>query len=204
MENFLKNFYNFDTKDIDFDENKNYIFYNELKNKSGKRYSKITSNKEDINNYSSHSPSCCKLYNVLKKLNINKQDKIIDIGSGRGFALSIMNLFPFKEILGIEISRKDYEKNIQNFKILNISKIKLINIDINDFKEYDIYNYFYFYNPFNSVFFENIIKKIKKKNSIIIYKNLHSSEKNILEKYGFKFLFEEEGIERNYKIFTKL
>ena len=65
-----------------------------------------------------------------------------------------MNLFPFKKILGLEISKKDYEICKNNFNLLNINNIELQNIDINDFTNYSNYNYFYFYNPFNSKLFE--------------------------------------------------
>jgi hypothetical protein len=200
--NFLKKYYNCNNFDkLNFSENKKYIYYNELLNKEGLRYDKIKFDKKDnIDNYSSHSPSCTLLYNVLTKLNISNNDSIIDIGSGKGFALTIMNLFPFKKILGVEITSNDFNISNKNFEILNITNIQTQNIDINNFNDYSNFNYYYFYNPFSEIIFENIIKNINS-NSYVIYKNIHEAEKTILSKYNFKLFFDEKGFERNYYIY---
>jgi len=82
-----------------FNDNKKYIFLNELENKNGNRYNEIINNNYNLNNYSTHSPSCTGLYNVLEYLKITDNDSIIDIGSGKGWALTLFNLFPFKKIV---------------------------------------------------------------------------------------------------------
>ena len=190
-----------------YNDNKKYIFYNELESKNGNRYTDIIQNNKNINNYSTHSPSCNKLFDLLIKLNITKEDSIIDIGSGKGWALTLFNLFPFNKISGIEISKGDYETSKNNLEILNIKNINIINDDIINFKDYDDYNYFYFYNPFNSIIFENVIKNIKNiKNSNvkIIYNNIHDEEINILKKYNFILINEEKGINRNYYVFSNI
>jgi 16S rRNA G527 N7-methylase RsmG len=205
MIDFLRKHYTVKENTLNFDDtNKKYIFYNEILEKNGKKYNSIIEKKEDLNNYSTHSPSCSKLYNVLDKLNIDNSDSIIDIGSGRGFALSIMNLFPFKKIAGVEISKKDFDICMDNLKALDINNVKVKNININDFNDYNSFNYFYFFQPFKGEFFEGVIKNITKKGSIVIYKNLHDFEKSILKKYKFEFVLEEKGNERNYYVFTKL
>lgn len=204
MVDFIRKHYTVQGDVLNFDDtNKSYIFYNEILEKNGKKYNSIIEKNEDFNDYSTHSPSCYKLYNVLNKLKITNSDSIIDIGSGRGFALSIMNLFPFKKVAGVEISKKDYDICMDNFKALDINNVNVKNININDFNDYDNFNYFYFFQPFNGEFFEGVIKNITKKGSIVIYKNLHDFEKSILDKYKFTFVLEEEGNERNYFVFTK-
>lgn len=202
MDNFLLKIKN---KDIDFNENnKNYIYYEEKLNNKGKRLDYIKQNNLSINNFSHHSPSCYKLYNVLKKLKINNEDKIIDIGSGKGFALSIFNLYNFSKITGIELDKELLNISIKNFKILDIKNIELINYDAIKFNKYDEYNLFYFYNPFSKESFKIILDKISIKNNKIIFKNLSKDYQNILSNYNLIKLFEEEGEERNYEVFKFL
>ena len=66
MEKILKHYNVQSFDEINFTENKKYIFFEELKNRSGNRYNNIKKNNDSIDNYSSHSPSCTNLYNVLK------------------------------------------------------------------------------------------------------------------------------------------
>ena len=204
--NFIEKNYNVNFKvsnKLLFNENKKYIFYDELENKCGNRYNEIIEKNKNLSDYSTHSPSCIKLYDLLKKLNITKNDSIIDIGSGKGWALTIFNLFDFKKISGIEISERDYNISHNNLELLKINNIELINDDIINFNNYDEYNYFYFYNPFNATLFENVIKNIKKYKTKIIYNNIHDEELKILEKYNFKLINEEDGKDRKYYVFIK-
>lgn len=188
-------------KKLDFNDNKKYIYYEELTHGVGNRYNEIIINNENINDYSYHSPSCYKLYDVLSKLKITDSDSIVDIGSGKGFALTLMNLFPFDKICGIEISTRCHDICKNNLKLLNIDRINLLNIDIMNFNEYNSYNYFYFYNPFSSEIFEKVVTNISKLHSKIIYKNIHKDEIEILQKHGWKFLNEFSGFERNYQMY---
>lgn len=205
MNIFLKKHFkiNFNETDIDFDKNdNNYIYYHEKDKKKGKRYDYFLS--KNITNLSSHGSSCFKLYDLLKKMNIDYSNyKILDIGSGKGFSLTIFSLFNFNNISGVEIS--DEYKNIceKNFKLLNIEpKINIYKSDILNFNKINDFNMYYFYNPFNSIFFEKVIKKIKKNREIIIiYKNIHKEDIDILNKYNFNQIIEFEGCVRNYKIF---
>jgi predicted RNA methylase len=208
METFFLQHFNvlLDDIDIDFDQkiDKKYIFFNEFSNKKGSRYDSIINNNLNINDYSTHSPSCVKLYDVLLNENITNNDSIIDIGSGKGFALSIFSLFNFKKITGIEISQQDHlicEKNMTKLNIYN--KVNIINDNILNFKDYNDYNYFYFYNPFGVELFENIINNIINcnKNITIIYKNIHEEELCILNKYKFTLYKKYPGLDREYYIF---
>jgi len=191
------------TNKLNFNDNKKYIFLNEFKNKNGNRYNDIINNNKNINDYSTHSPSCFELYNVLNNLNINNNNSIIDIGSGKGFALTIFNLFPFKNITGIELSKKDIDICNNNLELLNIKNINVIYQDALEFEYYNNYSYLYFYNPFSYDIFEKIIQKIDNINIKIIYNNIHEEEKNVLNKYNYILVKEEKGILRNYYIYQK-
>jgi hypothetical protein len=187
---------------LNFTENKKYIFFEELVNKSGKRYDNLIKYNDNIENYSNYSPSCHNLYNLIKSLNITKADSIIDIGCGRGFCLSVFSLFPFKHITGIEISKEDYSICNNNLKLLDITNTEVVNSDILEYSDMNKFNYFYFYNPFSIKLFENCLEKMPK-NCYIIFKNLHNDYKKILEKYGYNFYQDYIGEGRNYNIFKK-
>lgn len=207
LEQFVLNKYNLNipTNKLNFTIDKKYIFYNEKQDKTGNRYNSIIDNNEQLSDYSTYSPSCIKLYDLFTKLNISSNDSIIDIGSGRGYCLSIFNLFNFHKICGLEISSEDVDICKENLKNLNINNIELMNDDVLNFNNYSEYNYFYFYNPFDKFMFEQILKKIiqNNNNSILIYKNIHKEEIDILNKNNYTLSFQEEGLDRDYYIFTQ-
>jgi tRNA1(Val) A37 N6-methylase TrmN6 len=114
------------------------------------------------------------LVNVLNDLKISKNDKILDIGCGKGYALYLMHQFNFKNIDGIELSKKLSDIAKKNFIIIK-KKTNIYNINATKFKYYENYNFFYMFNPFNRSIMEivlnKIIKKINKKKIYIIYNN---------------------------------
>lgn len=201
---FIEDKYNINyliTNHLNYEDNKKYIFLDEKINKKGNRYNDIINNNKNFNDYSTHSPSCIDLYNILSELNINSNESILDIGSGKGLALTIFHLFSFKKIVGIELSEIDYNICKENLKNLKINNIEVENINALDYNKYNEFDYLYFYNPFNEIIFEQIIKKIHKLNIKIIYNNIHDKEKNVLYKYNFKLLNEIKGFNRNYFIY---
>lgn len=201
MDLLLKNIQNLN---ININENKNYIYYNEIINKNGERYNYLLNNNISLDNFSSHSPSCLNLYNVFDSLNITENDSILDIGSGKGFALFIFTLFKFKKIGGVEINKIDYDICRENIDKLGLTdKISIINSDILEFNNFSDYNYFYFFNPFNEEIFSKIIETISNLNNspTIIYKNIHEKDIAILEKNKFFLHKIIKGDERDYYIY---
>ena len=187
-----------------FTSDKKYIYYNELVNKNGSRYDYIQNNNLNINEYSSYAPSCNQLLEVMKKMNISADDSIIDIGCGRGFALSLFSLFPFKKISGIEISVEDIQICKHNLHdILKLHNTEIITGDILNFNDYKLYNMFYMYNPFSADIFNVVVSNINV-GSFIICKNIHEKEMDILKQHNYSLVFEHIGEERNYVIFKKI
>lgn len=199
----IEELYNVNNSNLDFNLNdEKYIYFEEKENKKGKRYDYLITNNIDVSKYSNHSPSCSKLYDLLKKINITNDDKIIDVGSGKGYALAIMNLFKFSKIAGVEIDKKLIDVCYNNFTILKINNIEIYHKDATLFEGYLEYNYFYFYNPFSLDSFSRIIDIISnKKNITIIFKNIAAEYQKLLETKKFVKIAEEEGEERNYLLF---
>lgn len=204
LENFVANKYNYNEPyNLHFITNQKYIYYDELNNKTGTRYDSIINNNLNLDEYSNYSPSCKYLFNVIEQLNITENDSIVDMGCGWGYVLTILNLFPFNKISGIEISKSDIQICNNNLHELNITNINTINDDVCNFTEYNHYNYYYFYNPFSVEIFEAIIKKINQ-NSYIIYLNIHDNEHKQLINNSFSFVKKYDGEDRDYSIYIKL
>jgi len=91
------------------------------------------------------------LKSLLKNIEINKNDSILDIGSAKGSALKVMLMFPFKNIDGIEISPELVEIANRNFQKLKINRVKIFNENASSFNGYNNHKYFYLYNPFPEI-----------------------------------------------------
>jgi SAM-dependent methyltransferase len=122
-------------------------------------------------NYTRYVPSPVQsIRTVLDYLNITEiqshKSLFIDIGSGTGRNLLIASEYPFKRIIGIEISKNLNEIAENNISIYKNTKQKCKNINtycsnILDFKlpicECLI---MYFYNPFSEIVFYSFLSKI--------------------------------------------
>jgi SAM-dependent methyltransferase len=187
-----------------FLQKKNYIFFNEIKKKSGSRYDQI---KNNIDNYDTYSCSPDTVINILNKLDITSNDSILDIGSGRGYIMALCYTFAFNKIGGVEINERDVNITYDNFKILGINESRAVvyNCDILNFIKYSDYNYFYFYNPFDDKTFDIVIKKIKtnSQNPIIIYLNIHDNDEKILfnNNFSIKYILIDETLNRKCGIY---
>lgn len=96
------------------------------------------------------------LVRVLKTFNVSSQDRILDLGSGKGGALFAMSRFPFAEILGIELSERMVDVARQNAVRLGARNVHSICADASTFTDLDRFNYVYMFNPFPA----NVISKV--------------------------------------------
>ena len=79
------------------------------------------------------SPSGNKyLFYLLKNMKIS--DNILDVGCAKGSALKYFTKFPFKKVHGLELSKTLAQICTNNFRVLNISNIKVHNISATEFK----------------------------------------------------------------------
>jgi tRNA1(Val) A37 N6-methylase TrmN6 len=90
------------------------------------------------------------LKHVLKQLDIDAQDSILDVGCGKGSAMRVMLRFPFHRIDGIELSDQLASVARDNFRRLRVpaDRWKIITADAAAFKDLDHYNYIYLFHPF--------------------------------------------------------
>lgn len=118
------------------------------------------------------------LRKAFKDLHITTIDSIIDIGSGKGCALIEFSKYPFRKNSGVEYSESLHVICKNNLKKLKIKNVDLFCMNSVDFKNFEVYNYIYFFNPFpESVFIQvlnNLISSfINSKKKINIITSVH-------------------------------
>jgi SAM-dependent methyltransferase len=119
------------------------------------------------------------LRSVLKQMSISENDKIVDIGCGKGAAMRIMLDFPFGRVDGVELSTEMALIAKRNFETLHVAegRVGIHNIDACDFDGLDNFNYVYLFNPFPSPvfarFFARVVSSIvrRPRKLTIIYNN---------------------------------
>lgn len=127
---------------------------------------------------------------ILKVLNALPLDKeqctFLDYGCGKGRALICAAAYPFKKVIGVELSRdllNTAQKNIDNMKHVQTKKTELIQCDAQQYAISDDTNVIYFFNPFVGTVLENVVKNIyssfqkaPRKILIIYFKNSEFDE----------------------------
>ena len=155
----------------------------------------------DIKRSFGYSPSHKRfLVEVLKDFNITPDDSIIDMGCGKGSAMRTMLRFPFSKIDGVELSTYIADIAIQNFKQMKENRCSVYTCDAGQFKEYDAYNYVYFFNPFPAVVMaevvENIVQSVRHLDRELIIIYMSPTCTDVIEKsaeFKLKGMYEKSG-----------
>jgi SAM-dependent methyltransferase len=144
------------------------------------------------------------LNHVIRKLNIRYEDYIfIDIGCGKGRALLMAMLFPFKRIIGVELTETISNLAKDNVEILKqhkLTKCTDIEVQCKDATNFDPPNdnlAFFLYYPFRGRILNQVLDNIYKshadinKKILIAYVHLDTPEKEVfLSKSYLKKLLE--------------
>ncbi|WP_422859908.1 class I SAM-dependent methyltransferase [Flagellimonas sp. S174] len=137
------------------------------------------------------------LKKLFKHLDIPKDRRFIDIGSGKGRVLLVAAEYGFKKIIGIELSRSLYQiskKNIDTFKQKrNIdSQIEVLNINALDYVFKDDEDIIFLYNPFDEQTLKQLVFNIKSS------KNRNNREIKII----YANSIHHKAIEENLNVFN--
>jgi len=100
------------------------------------------------------------LEKVLRTLDINPGDSIVDFGSGKGGALITLSRFPFTRVAGVEIAPELVDIARDNLDKLKIQNVSMTVGDAAAFTDLDNFNYFYFFSPFPAAVMRSVIKNI--------------------------------------------
>jgi SAM-dependent methyltransferase len=132
---------------------------------------------------------------VFSSISVNYKDYImVDIGSGKGRVLILASKFPFKKIIGVEISKHLHEIATKNIATYSNTPKKC-----NDIRSFHLNAVYYnipdeniimfLYNPFDDFFLHKLLDKIEKhhqssgKRIIIIY--INPVHRETIEQYTF-------------------
>jgi len=98
---------------------------------------------------------------IIHSLEISPKDVFIDIGSGVGCVMLIAGKYPFKKIIGVDVSaelNKICEENIQKMKHrLKCKNFTNITSNAADYEIPDDVTFVYFFNPFGLEVMSNVI-----------------------------------------------
>jgi SAM-dependent methyltransferase len=129
--------------------------------------------------YATHSSPSGNRYliRLLKDLHISDRDTILDIGCGKGSAMSAMLKFPFARVDGIELSKDISEIAIRNLSHLKKQRWHVLNGDAIAYKGYNAYSMLYLYHPFPEEIMREVVANIqssiagREQEMLVIYNN---------------------------------
>lgn len=99
---------------------------------------------------------------IFEALGVDKEKRLLDVGCGKGAFLREASKYPFGKIAGIEIDNALVKTAKKNFEILNLDKrVSIYCTDALKFEHYNLFNVFYFFNPFDKEIMTEVVKKIK-------------------------------------------
>ncbi len=102
------------------------------------------------------------LMDVLDNFVFDSNDAVFDYGCGKGEALLLFLKSGVGTIGGVEYDKELYNIMFENYSKVNISSANMIHGDAALIcEELDQYNYFFMYNPFQGITFENVIRNLE-------------------------------------------
>ena len=143
-----------------------YLLYKVSDKVRGVDFSALESSMIDSAHGVHYTPSVSKgVKIILRKLNITENDSIIDIGCGKGKAISLFSKFPFSKNDGVEISDELVKIATKNNLKLKIDNSDIFCANAIEFEKYADYNYFYIFNSLPPELFEKVFLKINNSNT---------------------------------------
>lgn len=142
---------------------------------------------------------------MLNSLGIQPEDRLIDIGCGKGGALIALAALPFREIAGVEISPELVKIAESNFRKLGLERIRLHCADAADFTELDAFSYVYLFNPFPWVVMRSVIQNLmdsltRNPRRVTIIYHTPTCHADIIEDGRFVLVREQVNADKNIRI----
>ena len=101
------------------------------------------------------------LKRVLKRVDVQATDRIIDIGCGKGDAIRTLLKAPFAQVDGVELSPEIADIARLNFKKMKEKRTRIFTADAREFPDYSRYNFIYMYNPFPDTVMREVMRAIR-------------------------------------------
>lgn len=115
---------------------------------------------EQCNGYEASYP----MPNIFKLLNVKEGDRLLDVGSGKGYAMYLFSEFPFSKIDGVEINEDLVRISQENLNKLfpdDKDRFEVFCDNALTFARLENYNYIYMYNPFPREVVEQFARRLE-------------------------------------------
>ena len=128
---------------------------------------------------------------IFRMLDIKQGDRLLDIGSGKGYAMYLFSQFPFSKIHGVELSEELFKISKANLEKIfpDDDRFQVFCGDALELDCLDDYNYIFMYNPFPREIIPTFVDRLKKslinnpRKLVVVYQNPQRGA-----------LFEESGV----------
>ena len=101
---------------------------------------------------------------VMRSLDVGPSDVFVDFGSGKGRVVYQAARYPFRRVVGVEISEelnRVARANVERARHrLRCQNVELVTADVLDYEIPDDMTYAYFYYPFFGEIFRNVVDRI--------------------------------------------
>jgi hypothetical protein len=116
--------------------------------------------------YGAYQPtSYCKFRKIMKNVRISQEDVFVDYGAGKGRVLVLAGMFPFRRVIGVEISpdlKMIAEENLRKAKpFLKSPHIEVIEADAASYILPNDATVLYFFNPFTGPILARTFERIR-------------------------------------------
>jgi SAM-dependent methyltransferase len=114
---------------------------------------------------------------LLRTLSISSSDTVLDLGCGKAGAMLTLAKYPFARVDGVELSPQLAHIGRLNLQRFRLSHARIFCCDAAEFRDLDLYTYFYLYNPFPETVMrpvlENMVSSLGRRSRkvTVIYKN---------------------------------
>lgn len=101
------------------------------------------------------------LKEIFDSLSFKGNEKLLDIGCGKGVVLRAALVYPFEKVAGIEIDENLVSIAVKNFRVLGAEdRVLCQQADAAEFEGYGEYNVFFLFNPFSGSIMEKVVDKL--------------------------------------------
>jgi SAM-dependent methyltransferase len=104
------------------------------------------------------------LRRALRRRDVGPDDVLLDLGSGKGRVVLAAARYPFKRVIGVELSEELSEVARRNLQAvqpkLRCRAVELVTADVVDYEIPDDVTLVYLYNPFRGAVFDAAMRKL--------------------------------------------
>ena len=139
---------------------------------------------------------------VLRKSDVTEEDVFIDFGSGKGRVIVQAAMYPFRRVIGVELSEELHEiarANVARARPrARCTDIELVKTDVLEYEIPDDVTIAYFFNPFEGEVFgvvvEKLVASLRRRPRVLKIIYMNPVEEDMLLRAGAKLIKAANGL----------